>query len=433
MSKQTERPIRDYIRIFGPAILIVLASFVLAYQFVDPAPPRHIRIATGQQGGAYHLFAQRYQQLLAREGIELELVASAGSIENIRLLQQGQADIAFVQGGLADSGDAELLFALGSLYFEPVWVFYRKGLRVQQLTDLRERRVAVGAEGSGTRALALQVLAANAINTSNSRLLPHSGREAADALLAGEIDAAFFVASPQSPVVRALLDAADIGLMDFTRADAYTRIYRFLSRVVLPQGVVSLQRNQPPEATTLLATSASLVARSDLHPALIDLLLQTATEIHGSGGWFEQSGQFPTPEFIDFPLAKEAKRFYKHGPPFLQRYLPFWAATLIDRLKVMLLPLVALLLPLFKIMPPLYRWRMRARIYPWYRDVLAIDRRLYKPQSAADIRQSLERLDSIEQEVSRISVPLSFVEELYDLRLHIGMVRERLKNAGGGK
>jgi len=425
LSTEHDRPFREQALLFGPALIITLLGFLFAYQFVDPAPPKQIRIATGQQEGAYYLFGQQYKKLLQREGIELQLINTAGSIENIRLLEQGKADIAFVQGGVSEPSQQKALYSLGSLFYEPIWLFHRQDLAVKQLFDLAQRRIAVGPEGSGTRALSSQLLSDNAVNESNTSLLSLGGRAAADALLAGEIDAAFFVASPQSPVVRALLDSRQIQLMDFSRAEAYTRIHRYLSRVLLPEGVVNLHRNQPPQESVLLAATANLVVHSKLHPALVDLLLQAATEVHGNGGWFEQAGQFPTPDYLVFPLAKEARRFYKYGPPLLQRYLPFWAATLVDRLKVMLLPLVALMLPLFKIMPPLYRWRMRSRIYPWYREVLAIDRQLY--QSAPDIEHCLTDLSEIEREVSRISVPLSFAEELYDLRLHLSMVRERLE------
>jgi len=361
----------------------------------------------------------------------LEILNTTGSLENIQLLESGKADIAFVQGGVTESADSDDLLSLGSLYFEPVWLFHRNSLNIEQLTDLQHKRVAVGIEGSGTRALAIRLLSDNSITTLNADLRSMEIRASADALLNGDIDAAFFVASPQSSVVRKLLEADQIALMDFNRAEAYTRIHRYLSVVTLPEGVIDLKRNLPSKQTQLLATSANLVSRRDLHPALIDLLLQAATEVHGRGGWFEQTGQFPNPDYLDFPLIKEAKRFYKYGPPFLQRYLPFWAATLVDRLKVMLLPLVALLLPLFKIMPPLYRWRMRSRIYPWYKEVRAIDKQAY--QSTPDIDSSLVELARIEREVANISVPLSFAEELYDLRLHISLVQERLtKQRGGG-
>jgi TRAP transporter TAXI family solute receptor len=419
------RPFRDHFRIYGPALLITLIGFVMAYQFVQPAPPGEIRIATGQPEGAYYLFSQRYQKLLAGENIRLEILNTSGSVDNLGLLRSGKADVAFIQGGTTEQVEADGLRSLGSLYYEPIWLFHRKELRVDRLTDLRQKRIAIGSEGSGTRAVALQLLTDNAINDSNTSLLAEGGRAAADALLNGGIDAAFFVASPKSPVVRALLDAGNIQLMSFERADAYTRLHRYLSSVILPQGVINLGQNLPEKETRLLTASANLVIRDDLHPALMDLLLQAAEAVHGEGGWFEEAGEFPAARYLVFPLSKEAQRFYDYGPPLLQRYLPFWAATLVDRLKVMLLPLVALMIPLFKIMPPIYRWRIRSRIYRWYREVLAIDRRQHR--EAVEIDRSLSELNDITRDVANVSVPLSYAEELYDLRLHINLVKEHLE------
>lgn len=426
MSSDQERPFRDHLHIFGPAILITLLGFILTYQFVDPAPPDHIRIATGSKDGAYYLFALKYREALAKEGIDLEILPTAGSLENIELLQRGQVDIAFVQGGLAGQNkDAQALASLGSFYYEPLWLFHRLEPPPARLTDLRGRRIAVGQPGSGTSALAGALLSDNRLTAETAQLLPIGGQEAIDRLIGGRLDAAFFVASPRSPVVEKLLLSDNIGLMSFQRAAAYTRRHHFLSRVTLPQGVVDLARDIPGQEISLLATTANMVARTDLHPALIDLLVYSGQQIHGGGGWFEASGRFPTPDYADFPLSQEARHFYQRGPSFLQRYLPFWAATLLDRMKVMLLPLVALMIPLTKIMPPLYRWRIRSRIYPWYRDVLAIDRRA--AQHDLDLEQALQDLSAIEREVAKVSVPLSFAEELYDLRLHISLARERLE------
>jgi TRAP transporter TAXI family solute receptor len=421
-------PIKDHLKIFGPALLITLLAFILAYQFVQPAPPDRITMATGGKEGAYYLFGQRYRDFLKQERISLDVINTAGSVDNIRLLRERKADVAFVQGGTTGEGEENDLISLGSLYFEPIWVFHRKQLKVEHLTDLLEKRIAIGPEGSGTRAVALQLLGDNSVNSSNSTLLELSGRNAADALLGSEIDAAFFIASPRSPIVRALLDSTEIRLMDFKRADAYTRTHRYLSSVTLPQGVINLRQNIPDRETRLLAATANLVVHKETHPALIDLFLQGATELHGPGGWFESAGQFPQPDYLVYPLSTDAKRFYDYGPPLLQRYLPFWAATLVDRLKVMLLPLIALMIPLIKIMPPIYRWRIRSRIYRWYREVLTLDKSVF--QQGTDIGQAIEELDAIEREVSKVSVPLSFAEELYDLRLHIALVREKLEKHG---
>ena len=417
-------PIKEHINIFGPALLLILAGFVLAYQFIKPAPPTHIRMATGSPSGAYHLYGQHYAELFAKENITIEIVPTEGSIDNISLLEKGDVDIAFVQSGTSTSENSADLRALGSLYYEPIWVFLRKDSQIRHLSDLKAKRISVGAEGSGTYPVAMSLLEDNGISTETASIDNMDNEAAASALMNGSIDAAFFIASPKAAIVDKLLKSQTVALMDFERADAYTRLHRHLSSVVLPQGVIDMQHDIPNRETHLLAASANLVTTTRLHPALIDLFLQSAQQIHGEGGWFEQAGQFPSPDHLAFPLIKEAKRFYKFGPPFLQRYLPFWAATLIDRLKVMILPLLALMLPLIKIMPPIYRWRMRSRIYRWYRDILAVDRQLReKSITTAEAEAELKR---VEDDASQISVPLSFADELYDLRLHIGLVKEKL-------
>ena len=424
---ENDRHWMDYLHITAPVIITIL-GFVLAYQFVDPAPPDHIRIGTGQKQGAYHLFARQYQEILREEGIALELVDSAGSVENIRLLEEGLVDVAFVQGGLSGVSKSRDLYSLGSFFYEPLWLFLRSDLDANKISGLIQKRIAIGAKGSGTQALALQLLGDNQIDGSNTRLMPLNDKQSTEALLNGEADAAFFVASPKSQVIGGLLVSESFELLSFRRADAYTRTHRFLSKVVLPSGIVDMGNDIPPDDKVLLAATANLVGTGDLHPALIDLLIYAGGKAHGEGGWFERRDQFPTPEFADFPLSGDARSFYKRGPSFLQRYLPFWAATQLDRLKVMLLPLLALMIPLFKIMPSLYRWRMRSRIYPWYREVLAIDRRTYDSEANLDVGDELIKLHQIEREVANVRVPLSFTEELYDLRLHISMVRERLES-----
>ncbi|MCB1752353.1 MAG: ABC transporter substrate-binding protein [Gammaproteobacteria bacterium] len=430
MSRDSEHPLKAHLNLFGPALIVTLLGFLLAYQFVDPAPPDHIRIASGNKDGAYYLFARQYREYLAREGIELEVVTSAGSLENIQLLESGRVDLAFVQGGLADKATQGNLVSLGSFYYEPLWMFHRGELEINTLTGLKQRRVAVGAERSGTRALALQLLGDNNLHAADVRMLSIDGHEAAEALLAGEIDAAFFVASPKSPVVRSLLESESLKLMSFGRADAYTRLHPYLSSVLLPEGVVNMERNLPGSETRLLSATANLVATDRLHPALVELLVYVGGRIHGAGGWFEARGEFPSPAYTDFPLSADAARFYERGPSFLQRYLPFWTASLLDRLKVMLLPLIALLLPLIKIMPGIFNWRMRSRIYPWYREILAIDRKMVAGELNVD--NSLQKLNDIERKVANISVPLSFAEELYELRRHISLARERLEKWRNG-
>jgi TRAP-type uncharacterized transport system substrate-binding protein len=418
---------------FGPAVLITLIGFVIAYQFVNPAPPDTIVIATGTEEGAYYLFARRYREQLAADGITLELRNSVGSVENLHLLEGAAdpVDLAFVQGGVA-TADSTALVSMGSLYYEPLWVFYRGEQDVTRLSELLGKRFAIGEEGSGTRAVALSLLKDYTFDAGADTLLALGGRAAAQALLNGEVDAALFVAAPDAPLIQELLYANTIRLMSFARSEAYARRYRFLSAITLPEGVIDFDANIPARDTRLLAPTANLVARRDFHPALVSLVLQAASRVHGDGDLFVPPGTFPAPRYLDLELDEDARRYYEHGPPFLQRYLPFWAASLVDRLKIMLVPLVTLLIPLFKIMPPAYRWQVRKKIYRWYRELQVLDIVHPEAETAARLDEYLGRLDAIEDEVRKVAVPLSYADELYNLRLHLGLVRERLQGARTG-
>ena len=419
---------KDLLRIVGPAVLLAIAGFVFAYQFVDPAPPSHFTIATGGESGAYYRYAQRYKELLAEHGVTVDVKVTKGSVENLELLRSQDADVpvAFVQGGAGVPVPDEPLFSLASLYFEPLWIFHHQSLTVRELSDLRGYTIAVGAPGSGTRAVAMRLLSDNGIDENNSVLSPLSPPRAADALLASEVDAVVLVSSPKADVIDQLLRADKIEVMDFVRADAYTRTYRFLSKAVLPEGVVNLADNVPAREITLLASAAALVVRDDFHPALVDLLMAAASQVHREGGVFEDPEQFPSTRYLQFPLSDEARRFFDSGPSFLRRVLPFWAATLVERLLVMLLPLLALLIPLMKIMPPMYRWRIRSRIYRWYKELLFIDPTVHGELDPARLQQGLQELARIEEEVGKVNVPLSYADQLYALRLHMELVREKL-------
>ncbi|HOP17778.1 MAG: TAXI family TRAP transporter solute-binding subunit [Gammaproteobacteria bacterium] len=415
-------PLRHQLAIYGPAALLVVAAFILAFQFIKPAPPDHVVIATGGVDGAYYAFAKRYAEYLAREGITLEVRATKGSVENLALLGKGEVSLALVQGGVDGGGSASALTSLGSVYYEPLWLFHRRDLVVERLSDLAGARLAVGPQGSGTRALAGRLLADNGIGE-QADWADLGGEGAVDALLAGDVDAAFFVISAHSDAVKRLLRDPRIALADFTRAEAYGRRYRFLRHLELPEGVVDLAANIPERTVHLLATTANLVSSPDLHPAVVDLMLLAATEVHKEGGLFEGQDEFPMPGLLAFPLNSEAERFYDNGPPFLQRFLPFWAASLVDRLKVMLLPLLVLMFPLIKVMPPIYTWRMRARVYRWYDELELAEQRL--GTGDIDNRAYFLELDRIEAEVRLVKVPLSFTDQLFNLRQHIELLRRR--------
>lgn len=412
---------------YGIAAVLIVGSLFAAYQFVDPAPPREIILATGEAEGAYQSFGAKYVDVLSRHGISVQLKSTAGSVENLELLAGDTGvHLAFVQSGLAESYAAPSVMALGSLYFEPLWLFVRDELQITHLGDLAATRVTVGAEGSGVRAIGMTLLAANGVDASNARLLDLPHAEAIVALANADVDAAFVVASPESDVIRRMIRLPGVHLYDFEREAAYARLYPFLSPISLPEGVMDLAANLPASDVTTIAPTAMLAARKDLHPALIDLLLAAADEIHGDSSLLSDQGQFPTAQYADLPISEEATRYYRYGPPFLQRVLPFWAATLIDRLKIMLLPLLALAIPLGKLMPPLYRWRIRLRFLRLYDEVKRLDPDHAGSQAGNDIAKSLQELDQIDHAVTRISVPRAYTGELYKLRRDIDLIRRRL-------
>ena len=415
-----------------PIVLITAIGFIVAYQFVAPEPPRRITITTGSEAGAYYAYARRYAAVLAARGITLEVMTSAGSHQNLERLEKGEADVAFVQGGIVartsseDDDEPGPLRSLGSVAYEPVWVFYRGEQRVDKLYQLAGRRVAVGEDGSGIRGLALQLLEANDIKPDSPDLLPLAGLTAAEALQQSEIDAAFIVAAQEAPVVQVMLRSPGLRVVGLSQADAYLRRFPFLSKVVLPRGVVDLVRDVPPRDTALLATTANVIVRDDLHPALASLLLQAMTEVNGRGGFFQRAGEFPAYKDQSFPLSADAKRYYQSGPPFLQRYLPFWLAVLVERLFVMILPLVMVLLPLLKFAPAIYSWRVRSKIVRCYGDLKFLENDLRQHYNPPQHQEYVAHLERIENTASTLNIPLAFSDLLYTLREHINLVREEL-------
>ncbi len=428
----------EFIRTLGFAGLLTVVGFVVAYQFIEPAPPRVMTIATGRGDGAYQRFALRYREVLARDGVELRIRSTAGSVENLALLKDAGSgvNLAFIQGGVGEPEESPELLSLGSLFLEPVWLIQRaNNPRISSIAKLRGQRLAIGAVGSGTRALVTRLLDINGIGDGNSTLMPLSGQQAVDAVVNDQADAAFLVVSAQAPMIRELVGLEKIQVMSLRRAEAYTRLMAYLTVVELPEGVIDMEHDIPSRNITLLATTATLVTRDDLHPALVDLLLQAAAEVHTRGGLFEQARQFPSPEFVEFPLNDNAERYYQFGPPFLQRVLPFWAATLVDQLKVLLLPFLFLVIPLFRLLPPMYRWRIRSRVFRWYDDLERLDKQADYPISEQERRIALEELEQVAQAVKQVHVPNTYAHELFAMRMYIDQVRQRLQAAAypGGK
>ncbi|MEJ2326684.1 MAG: TAXI family TRAP transporter solute-binding subunit [Chromatiaceae bacterium] len=415
--------------IFGGGSLIFIAGLILAFQFVQPAPPRTVRIAAGPASGAYHGYAERYAEILARYGIALEVEETAGSLENLSLLKDADAGVALalIQGGVATTAQKKGLAGLGSLFYEPLWLLGHDGGASRQLNRIQGLRIGIGPPSSGTAFLAHRLLSANGIGPDQAEIEEGDLQTAIGRLADAELDLVFAVAAPDSDLLRGLLREETIRIQDLPRAPAYARIDRSLTALDLPAGTLDLRQDIPNEDLHLSAVTANLVARDDLHPALVDLLITAANEVHGGGDLLAPPGTFPSPRHSDFALQPDALRHYKNGPPFLQRYLPFWAATWIDRTKVMLLPLLALLLPLSKMLPPVYRWRVRQRILRWYVALRRIDLELETgistPINVTALRQ---RLSEIESEVTQVDIPLSYTDQLYNLRLHIRLLEQKL-------
>ncbi|WP_317202057.1 TAXI family TRAP transporter solute-binding subunit [Janthinobacterium sp.] len=427
----TRFSVRDLLVTAGPTMLFIAAVCAVAYWLVDPAPPRRVTLATGQENSAYGEFGKKYAAALAKHAIKVTLQPSLGSQANLQALNQGAVDIAFVQSGSTEQAEAERkgLISLGSLFTEPLWLFMREDKAVTQLTQLRGLKINLGSEGTGVPRLFKQVLAVNGVEAGELEIGTLENTPATVELLEGRIDALVFSSAPEAPLIQMLLQTPGIKLFDFVQAEAYTRRLPFLTHVTLPRGIVDLGRDLPAQDYQLIAPTATLVAREDLHPALIDLFVQAAGQIHGGTGWFQQQGQFPSARYTEIPVAHEAAKFYKDGPPMLQRYMSFWLANFFDRMWVLVVALGALILPLSKVVPPLYVWRIRSRVYRWYGQLRTVEQALEEaPEGRRDeiYAAQLKRLNEIEEMVNQISIPLSFADGLYGLRSHINFVRQRV-------
>jgi TRAP transporter TAXI family solute receptor len=411
------------------AVALLVAGAWWAFTTWEPAPPRTVVMATGPEGGASATLATRYRAILARSGIDLRLRPTAGAVENLTLLRDAASgvSVAFSQAGTATAEDAQALASLGTVFYEPLWLFHRGLDANRAYAALRGKRVSIGPEGSGTRALVLPTLALGGIDLRSPDLLPLAPGESAEKLVRGEIDAAVIVTSWESPVVRQLLVTPGVELASFPRADAHLALNPYLNKLVLPAGVGDLGRNIPPADVVLVAPKASLVVRRDLHPAIQYLLFDAAVEIHSPPGLFHRAGEFPAAEAIDLPLSEDARQFYKSGRPFLQRYLPFWLAVLAGRLLVVLVPVVGVLYPVVRSLPALYGWTVRRRIFRLYGELKVVEIELEARTAAGSAEGLLARLDDLDERASRLRVSRGQAWLAYTLRHHIRLVRERLQ------
>ncbi len=422
---------KDYIRHNWPTITICVTATAIAaaaIMMLRNVPPDKIAIATGAPSGAYYKFGNRYKDELARAGVKVEVKESKGSPDNLALLHDPHSGVsaALIQGGIVDEDDAKDLETLGTVFYEPLWLFGRRGVTGTGLGGLRGKTIAVGPDGSGTQKLVLELLQRHGIDGKVSNLLPLTTAEGRDRLLAGNIDAAFMVVSWDAADVQKLLDDPNVELSGYPQADAYVALDPFLHKVVVPRGLRDLAADQPPADVVLVAPKASLVVRKDLHPAIQFLLLRAARQIHAPPGVFQQANEFPADEAVGLPLSDAARRFYKQDLPFLYNYLPYWIADLIGKLVFLLIPIIGVLYPMMRFLPTVYDWTIKLRIRRLYGELRLLDEQLKTVGSKDGVSEVAAALERLEEHANGLKVPVAYANLLYDLRQHIGVVRASL-------
>ena len=429
--------LREMLTSAGPFVLLTILLLALAYWWLDPLPPGHVTLATGPAQSAYDEFGKRYARAMAGYSIEVQLLPSEGAAQNLEWLAAGKVDLGFVQGGSSalPASDQQGLSSLGSLFVEPVWLFYRSeaakkvapDATLSALTQLKGLRVNVGTAGSGVPSLMGKLFDVNRIDASTLTLSRLEQTPATVAFLNGDLDALVFASAPEALMVQMLLQTPGVKLMDFAQSEAYSRRFAFLTPVTLPRGVVDLASDVPARDVRLVASTTTLIAREGMHPAVLQLFSQAALALHGEAGWFNRAHEFPNAAHTEFPLSREAERTMRNGIPLLQRYLPFTYANLMERMWLALGIIVAVLLPLSRIVPPLYEFRIRSRVFRWYGQLRDIEERA--AGAAEPLQELVEELTRLETRVGKITVPLSYADELYDLRNHIDLVRQKLLRA----
>jgi TRAP-type uncharacterized transport system substrate-binding protein len=414
-------------------IVPVLAGLIGAlFYFVAPPPPMHARMATGAVVGGYHAFAERLQAELEQQGFTLELVESQGSEDNLAKLGQGEVELALVQSGqelnLPHEARAKLT-GLGVMYREPLWLFTGRKVQFQRLADLTKLRLAIGSADSGTQAVTAALFKANRIEPAQypKRWQQLGGSRAADALIAGQLDAAFFVGPAENPLIQRLAAEPKLRLVSLRRTEAYLARLPYLSQLEVGEGMLDMAQNTPDRDIVTLGPVATLVAGEEFHPSLTPLILEAAKTVLKNGSLLDPAGSYPAKPPLSLNTLAEADYYYDKGLPILQRYLPFRIASLADRYIILAIPLLVLLFPLFKAIGPIYQWRIRARIYRWYKHLREIDQLLYKGDLPSDIAVEIARLEKLEDELARVEVPLSYSSELYELHMHLRYMIDRLQ------
>lgn len=411
-----------------PILLLIIASFYITSKFVKPAPKKEITIATGTEDGNYYKTALIYKELLEKEKVKVNLITSKGSIDNIKLLQENKADIAFMQNGSITAQEDNSIKAIASIYYEPLWVFYKnEGFKIDYIIQLITKKISIGEVGSGTQNLVSKILKDNGITKENSTILNYTNEKAKELLLKGELDALFVVSSQNSDVVKELLAHPNINILSFKRAKAYSRKYSYLESLTLYEGTLDLYKNLPDENINLLASAATLVVKDGFSEELIRIFLKKVKEVHNKKDLFAKQGEFPNILNMKLEVHDEAQIYFQNGDTWLEKIFPYWIASNIDRLKIFLIPLITLMLPLYKGVFPLYQWSMRSKIYKWYEEVKDFDKKI-GTLNKQELELELEKIQKLQEEISKeTKVPLSFMGEYYNLIMHINLIEQRIK------
>lgn len=406
------------------AVLAALCLWV-SLRYLDPIPPRRIVLASGPATGLYHHFAQRYKAALAAQGVIVEERMTDGAAENYHLLLDpgSGVDLALMQGGVATFPEADSLVMIAGLYYEPLWIFTRRGEAVDALSAFAGKRISLGSPGSGTNLLATQLLRASGVTADTATLLSIPTSRSLSALKAREIDAAMIVTGPRGATLHAALTDPALELVSLAQADAYPQRLTFITRRTLHAGAVEFVPLVPPRDTALLATRAMLVARDDIHPAIVNLLLEVIRDVHNDRGYFEAANEFPNIDLVDIRVSPDAVRHDRFGPSLLYRYMPFWVATALERFIIIVVPLLAVLLPPIRFLPQIADWRVRRLIHRWYGQLIVLEHEVQARESELPLTRWLSDLDRIERGIEHVTIPASFASEVYTLREHIDLVR----------
>lgn len=404
-------------------LYILLTIFVWQIlKLLSPPLPKKVTIASGNVSGAYYKFAHKYKYYFAKQGIELKIIETAGSVENFQLLQKNKVDIAFIQGGTT-KGKAENINSIMSVYYEPLWVFLRQGLNAQSLAQLKGLKIGIGQPKSGTQFVANQLLEINDITPENSQLLAVGFSKAAEMLQTKKLDAAFLISSPKSQVIQQLFTKSQVSLMSFRRYRAYARNFLFIKDITIHEGMLNLTKNIPPHDKVIISTVATIATNKNIHPAIVQLLLQTGKKIHSKRSILEESQEFPSLQYLELPIHESAQRYFQNGPNVLYTYLPFWLANLLYRLALFLFSILTIIIPLSKIIPALITWRINRRIGIWYKKLLRMRLEAENPKNKKKLKAEIKEL---KKNITQSNVPIAFKKDFYTLQLHIQLLEQQI-------